>query len=65
MKNEKENFEEVAKGEQPITASELLEEIEPLLDDYFIGKISFDGRGITYILPNGQKFLIKAELLSA
>jgi len=65
MKNEKKNFEEAAKGEQPITARGLLEEIMPLLDDYFVGEISLSGGSITYILPNGQKFLITAELLSA
>ncbi len=62
MKNEKEIFEEVAKNEKPITAGELLEEITPLLDDYFIGKILFDGQNVFYTLPNGQKFAIKAEI---
>ncbi len=57
MKNE----EQEAKNEPPISASELIAEIKPLLDDYFIGDISFDGEEITYRLLNGQTFLLKAE----
>ncbi len=59
MKNEKQMQE--AKNEPPISASELIAEIKPLLDDYFIGDISFDGEEITYRLLNGQTFLLKAE----
>ncbi len=54
--------EELIKNEQPVTANDLLAEIEPLLNDYFVGKITSDENGITYCLPNGQKFIIKAEI---
>ncbi len=47
-----------AKNESPVSATDLLAELKPLLDDYFVGDISFDGNAITYCLPNGQKFCI-------
>ncbi len=50
-----------AKNERFITASGLLEEIKPLLDDYFVGEISFGCGGLIYCLPNGQKFIIKVQ----
>ncbi len=56
--------EKLIQYEKPITANELLAEIKPLLDDYFIGEIFFDGNGISYRLPNGQKFIIKAETVA-
>ncbi len=67
MKNSIKRFteEELIKNEQPITAKDLLEEIKPLLEDYFIGDISFDGKVIVYTLPNGQKFILKAEEAAA
>lgn len=55
------NFEQIAKNEKPIAAEELLEEIFPLLEDYFLGTISFDKNVITYNLPNGQNIIIRAE----
>ncbi len=66
MKNERKTFteEELAKNEPPVTGNDLLEEIRPLLDDYFIGEIFFDGNTVTYRLPNGQKFRIKAETVA-
>ncbi len=67
MKNSIKRFteEELIKNEQPVTAKDLLEEIKPLLEDYFIGDISFDGKVIVYTLPNGQKFILKAEEAAA
>lgn len=52
---------ELAKNEPPIEAKDLLAEIEPLLDDYFVGEICLDGEGINYVMPNGQKFIITAQ----
>ena len=62
MKNLSLNYtqEKEAKNEPPINASNLLAEIIPLLKDYFIGQITFDGDCITYALLNGQKFTISA-----
>ena len=62
MKNLSLNYtqEKEAKNEPPINASNLLAEIIPLLKDYFIGQITFDGDCITYALLNVQKFTISA-----
>ena len=51
---------ETLKNEPPINSNDLLAEIIPLLKDYFIGQIIFDGDSITYALINGQKFTISA-----
>ncbi len=62
MKNQREKFnDEILKNEKPITADELLAEIKPLLDDYFIGEITLYDHGITYSLPDGQKFILTAK----
>ena len=52
---------ELLKEEPPIEAESLLQELAPLLDEYFIGNISLDGRAIFYRMPNGQKFKITAR----
>lgn len=52
---------EQMKKEPPVKAGGLLAEIEPLLRDYFIGEIVLNDSGILYRLPNGQRFLLKAE----
>ena len=49
---------ESLRNEPPINASDLLAEIFPLLEDYFVGQITLDGDCITYALLNGQKFTI-------
>ena len=51
---------DTAKNEPPIKSCDLLAEIIPLLKDYFIGQITFDGDSITYALLNGQTFTISA-----
>lgn len=63
MKNQTQKLTEdkFAKNEPPITTNDLLAEIKPLFEDYFIGEISFDGQNIAYCLPNGQKFKLSAE----
>ena len=52
---------EIERTEPPIQNVELIEEILPLVKEYFIGDVSFDGQSILYRLPNGQKFKIIAE----
>lgn len=66
MKNnrQKNMEEELFKNEPPITANDILAEIKPLLDEYFIGEIYFNGSGVKYCLPNGQRFIIKAEAVA-
>lgn len=63
MKNEKnEIFEdEFAKKEAFIAPEELLEEIKPFLEDYFVGEVSLTKQGLNYILPNGQKIILTAQ----
>ena len=62
MKNLPLNYtqDETLRNEPPINASDLLAEIIPLLEDFFVGQITFDGDNITYTLLNGQKFAISA-----
>ena len=62
MKNLPLNYtqDENLRNEPPINASDLLAEIIQLLEDYFVGQITFDGDNITYALFNGQKFTISA-----
>lgn len=52
---------ELAKKEPPIEGTDLLLEILPLLQEYFVGEITLEERGIVYRLPNGQSFLITAK----
>ena len=52
---------ELAREEQPIEGKDLLLEILPLLQEYFVGEITLEERGIVYRLPNGQSFVITAK----
>ena len=54
-------MDEFAKNEPDIEATQLLEEILPVLQDYFEGLIYFNGKVINYLLPNGQNFVIRAK----
>jgi hypothetical protein len=58
-KNERQIRQELF-NENKISKLDLLQEIEPLLKDYFIGDISIGKSAITYILQNGQIFNITA-----
>ena len=53
--------EELAKKEPPIASGDLLLEIAPLMEEYFIGEIKLDKESIVYEMPNGQKFRITAK----
>lgn len=63
MENQSQNHSEdrYAKNEPQVEPFEILAEITPLIKDYFEGEILFDGRFVTYCLPNGQKFKLFAE----
>ena len=52
---------ELAKTEAPITQAELLQEIFPLMQEYFVGQMKCDRNSILYRLPNGQCFRITAK----
>lgn len=64
MKHETKHIDDeraLAKNEPPIQAKDLLQEILPLMQDYFVGDITLEANGILYRLPNGQNFLISAK----
>ena len=61
MKNKTMTYSEELKNEPPVSAEDFLAELLPLLFDYFEGEISFTNGGITYFLPNGQKFILTAQ----
>ena len=61
MKNQQQSFFETAKNELPISNGQLLSEILPIMGDYFVGDIRYDGQNIIYQLPNGQTFLITVK----
>ncbi len=50
-----------AKEEGQVSAENLLQEIEPLLNEYFIGEVIREGNALKISLLNGQKFSIVAE----
>lgn len=52
---------ELAKSEPPIKEKDLLVEILPLMQEYFVGEIALKGHTISYRLPNGQTFRITAH----
>ena len=52
---------EMAKKEPLVAAKDVLEEIYPLLGDYFEGNIKMDSRDIFYSMPNGQKIILSAK----
>lgn len=52
---------EIAKNEPPVQAETLLEEILPLMEEYFVGEVSLVGKELVYRMPNGQSFKITAE----
>lgn len=53
---------QLAKNEKPVKAEAILEEIYPLMEEYFLGVMNFDGHYISYTLPNGQRIIISAEV---
>lgn len=55
------HYDELVKNESPIRAEELLEELLPLMEEYFIGEISLAGKELIYRMPNGQTFKIMAQ----
>lgn len=52
---------ELAKSEKAIGEAELLQEIFPLLQEYFVGNMKLGQKSILYHLPNGQSFRITAK----
>lgn len=49
-------FDAIKEGK--VDGKDILEEITPLLYDYFVGGIKFDGEHILFYLKNSQKFEI-------
>ncbi len=50
-----------ANNEQKIKCEDLLTEIKPLLDEYFIGNFDMDEQAITYSMLNVQKFKLSIK----
>lgn len=44
-----------------MTASELTADLKPLIEEFYIGKVSDKNGSIELILTNGQKFKITVE----
>lgn len=44
-----------AEEEKSFKANEFLEEVQPLLDDYFLGEFKLNDNSIICSFPNGQK----------
>ena len=57
MKNEQKYEELIAANEPPVSPQDLLDEIEPILKDYFVGQFHRGGNGLFYKLPNNQTFV--------
>ena len=62
MKNEQQILNQIAQNESPIDSKQLLAEILPIIEDYFVGNIKFEGQHIAYEMPNGQIFYITAKI---
>ncbi len=47
--------------EQKVKAADLIEELSPLVKDYFEGSVNSDDDRILYNLYNGHNFVIKVD----
>ncbi len=53
-----------AAKEPTVKPEEILAELVPLINDYFVGEAEFDGDKITYKLLNGQTVCITAQAVN-
>lgn len=53
--------ESFAENEPPVQPADFIEEIAPLIEEYFIGEVTFEGNLLRYCLPNGGIIKITAE----
>lgn len=60
LREESAAYEEL-KNEPPFKGEEFVEEIQPLLGDYFEGEFEFNGKVVVCKFANGQTFHLKAE----
>ncbi len=51
----------LAKDEPRFPADELLQELAPLLEEYFVAELGMRAHAITLFFPNGQKFKLTAQ----
>lgn len=61
LTEEKNALYELAKDEPPFPAGELLQEIAPLLADFFVAEPCTKEHAIELLFPNGQKFKLTAQ----
>lgn len=48
-----------------VTATEILQEIQPLLSEYFQGGNQMEGNALWISLPNGQKFKLEVSAMES
>lgn len=60
LKKDSEAF-EAMRNEPPFPATDILEELMPLLGEYFEAVFEFNGKEITASFLNGEKIILKAE----
>lgn len=60
LKEDSDAYEEL-RNEPPFKGEELVEEILPVVGDYFKGEFELDGNAIICKFANGQTFRLKAE----
>ncbi|MDE7296861.1 MAG: hypothetical protein K2N84_06295 [Clostridia bacterium] len=53
----------LAKDEPPFPADDLLQEIAPLLEDYFVAQVGMGTHSVTLFFPNGQKLKLTAQVI--
>ena len=44
-----------------VSEEDILYSLKPLIDEYFAGDCTCDGKEITYVLPGGEKFAINVK----
>lgn len=44
-----------------VSEEDILYSLKPLIDEYFAGDCTCDGKEIVYVLPGGEKFAIKVK----
>ena len=48
-----------------VTEEDIIAALKPLVDEYFLGEAEERGNALIYTLPDGRKFSLTAEKISA
>ena len=54
----------LAQQEKPFKAEDILQEIKPILEEYFIGKIELAGGELNLLFLNGQKICLTVRSIT-